>query len=60
MTVKADGKSKMTEYITLKINKQDVLNAVSALQNNILLIFITYFTVKKISKMDNSKIKDDS
>lgn len=46
MIVKADEKS-MTEYITLKINKQDVLNAFSAFQNNILLIFITYFRVKK-------------
>jgi hypothetical protein len=47
MIVKADGKSIITEYITLKINKQDALNAFSALQKNSLLIFITYFTVKK-------------
>jgi hypothetical protein len=60
MIVKADGKSIMTEYITLKIKKQDALNAFSAFQNNILLIFITYFTVKKISEMDNCKITDDS
>jgi hypothetical protein len=60
MIVKPDGKSTVTEYITLKRNKQDVLNAFSALQNNILLILITYFTVKKIYKMDDSKITDNS
>jgi len=50
MIVIAVRKSTGTEYITLKINKQDVLNAFSALQNNMLLIFITYFTVKKYLK----------
>jgi len=50
MIVKADGKSIMTEYITLKIHKQDVLNAFSALQNNILLISLLISESKKYLK----------
>lgn len=44
-------------YITLKTNKQDILNAFSAFQSNILLIFITYFTVKKNLKWTTAKLQ---
>jgi hypothetical protein len=61
MIVQADGKWMMTEFITLKINKEGCSKPFSVFYSNILLKMLSiYVTVRKISEMDKCKITDNS